>query len=61
MVASSDSLQAYAVQQLFLAVQDDVSQVWLEFNVICNCVKTSVPQNFSISDSPVNMIKLFIF
>lgn len=29
MVASSDNLQAYAVQQLFKAVQEDISQVYL--------------------------------
>jgi hypothetical protein len=33
MVASSDSLQAYAVQQLFSAIQHDISQVWHNLSV----------------------------
>ena len=47
MVASSDNLQAYAVQQLFLAVQDDISQVCT--NSLISLVRCSGPPFFQCS------------
>ena len=47
MVASSDNLQAYAVQQLFLAVQDDISQVCT--NSLISLVRCSSPPFFQCS------------